>query len=169
MGFGLTYQMIDDRPVLFEVLHETEESVISVIITSFRGDKLRAVKCKKSLLNKEMYSSLFNLRCNIKSKSIIAAIPIKEGDIFISTKLNKSDGSILNEILQLRFFDKSYVSGPARSIEFDKVIDLTALREFTQRKSLDDKWLELSPAILISMFNVINPRNAVSYHLSCSK
>ncbi len=172
MGFGLTYEIIDEKPVLFEVLHETDYEVISVIISAGNGDKLQSIAFDREKLTSKIYLNTINNPLP-KSTRIIAAIPITVGDKISIAKLDKISNALELSCTPIWFIDGGWASGGSYGNKPSLIIDdIAGLVESTLEKSDDSDMHDsnhVSSAALISMFNVINPRNAVSYHLSCSE
>ena len=171
MGFGLTYEIIDEKPVLFEVLHETDYEIISVIISGSNGDKLQSIAFDSEKLTSAIYSNII-YDPSPESTRFIAAIPIKVGDKISIAKLDKKSNELELSCTPIWFVDGGWASGSSDGNRPNLILnDIDGLVKSTQEKSDDGDMHDrnhLSPAVLISMFNVINPRNVVSYHLSCS-
>lgn len=172
MGFGLHFEIIEDKPVLFEVMHETDYEVISVIISAGNGDKLHSIAFDSEKWTSDIYSNIIYIP-SPKSTRIIAAIPITVGDKISIAKLDKKSNELELSCTPISFIDSGWASGSSYGNKPSLILDdVDGLVKSAQEKYGDSDihdCNQVSSAALISMFNVINPRNAVSYHLSCSE
>ena len=164
MGFGLQYQVIDGKPVLLEILHETDNEVISVLISSSSGDKLQAIEydVTKLVINHTDYG------CELTPNNIKAVIPIKVGDFIVKTGLYRHESEI--EILScpIQFISDGWASGEEMDITVDNLAsNIDGFINCCQKYDRTEQdYVSNSPAVLLSIFNVINPRNAVTYHIA---
>jgi hypothetical protein len=164
MGFGLQYQIVNGQPVLFEVLHESQDAIVSVIISGSTGAKLQAITYDKSKVDKTLYSNVLQFTGDeLYPNSIKAIIPIRVGDVITITTLQRADNHISTFCCPIWFIDGSCASGPANDVNFHLEKSMFDLTRNVNNIS-DDSFYNSSTA-LISIFNVMNPRHALSYHL----
>jgi len=168
MGFGLKYQIIEDKPVLIEVLHKTSNGCISIIISSDTGDKLKAIEYDIHKLD----TNLSHYAIELPSESMKAVIPIKIGDYITACRLYNDTNTLEFSCCKILFIEDGWASGPDRYITVDRFNhEINGFIECSNSKANYDiinkhKYSDYtSPALLLCMFNVINPHNAVSYHL----
>ena len=166
MGFGLEYYVIEDKPALLEVLHETDDEVISIIISGGTGDRLKALPC--DVTNIAMHQSYYSHEFD--PKSIKAVIPIEVGDYIVTSRLFKKHNNLDILCCPIRFIDGGWASGEEAGItvnDVSKIIDeiMNRNHQISNNNKFDYSWYYNNPTLLLSIFNVINPRNAVTYHL----
>jgi len=117
MGFELPCQTIDGITVFPEVLYETDDAVVSIMISGGTGDMLPAISYDINKIN----NNLSYLSCELDAKSLKALIPVKVGDFFVMTTLSKRNNELDVLCCSVYFVNKHGASGATGGI---RVIDI---------------------------------------------
>ena len=172
MGFGLVCDYINETPVLYEMLCESDVQIVSLLITKNNGDKNQALDCDLDKIDYQNHNSLFQSQNKVDYVQINAAIPIKTGDCIVFATLNKETNELYASCTPIWFIDDWGASGPSTGDTHDFWKEIDSFIRFTKAPP-DEKFAvenesqnhRYNPAILIASFNVINPRNAIPYYL----
>lgn len=169
MGLQFDHHIINGRPVLYEVFHESKEAITSIIITDHKGNKPESVRFSKSEFNKELYQKTLGYGSDLKAKNIIAAVPIDRGGMLIQTTLYKYEDYINILLFNFYHISRSRVTGGTYGYNLKNYTSgldgLSQLHLVQQDDNTDHSNMSTyNLAVLIGLFNVLNPQNYVAYH-----